>query len=109
MDAQILINGKLPELQEEFGIGKIQLEPFSLVLNRGGEINSTFERSTGSEWFLVLAPLPKGIRMTSNLGIYDADSLGLQIQQEVHTGQIKIENLVHEAKTIELVRVYEYN
>ena len=109
MDAQVLIHSKIPELKAEFAMGKVQLEPFTLVLNRAGEIGSSFERNTGSEWLLILQALPKGVRMTSNLGIYDASSLGIQVQQEIHTGQMRIENLSHESKTIELVRLYEYN
>ena len=107
MDAQVLINGKLPELKKEFGLEQIQFEAFTLVLDQGSSSQASYHRNTGSEWILVVGQLPKGIRIESNLGVYDANSLNLQVQQEVHTGQLTIENKSAEAKTIELIRIYE--
>lgn len=98
----------IPNLMRKLGVEHYQTEAFTLVLDKGGQETAIYKRDAGNEYFFVVDELPRGIRIKSSNGYYDANSpFGIE-KEELHTGQFKIENFLATQQTVQLVRIQPY-
>lgn len=108
MNIDIALNHIIPNLTKKLGVESYQTEALTITLDKGNQPTASFKHNAGNEYLFVVGDLPKGIRIKSSNGYYDANSpFGIE-KEELHTGQFVMENFTATPKTIQLVKIQPY-
>lgn len=108
MNIQVATEVIIPNLMQKLKVEQFQTEAFTIVLGKGGTEEAVFAKDAGNEYFFVVDELPRGMRVKSSNGYYDANSPYGVEKEELHTGQLKIENFLATQQTLQLVRIQPY-
>ena len=109
MDIQFAIDNIVPNLLKQIGITNYHVEPMTLQLGTGGTDEASVKYDAGNTYMLVVNSLPKGIRIKSHLGVYDANGISQREQQEIHTGVVQVDSYLAIPTSIQLIKVNGIN